>query len=141
MQALDVADVDGRVDVDTGLEQLIDILTAPAVAAALRILMGQLIDKDERGPAQERTVEVEFLLIADAQGRQAGKAALQRARLRRGMRGDVAHQHVHALFLGGAGGLEHRLRLADALRVAEEDFQLSLFALRHVRHLRVFLLL
>lgn len=76
MQALDVADVDGRVDVDTGLEQLIDILTAPAVAAALRILMGQLIDKDERGPAQERTVEVEFLLITDAQGRQAGKAAL-----------------------------------------------------------------
>ena len=137
VQTLDVADVDRRVDIDAGLEQLVDVLTAPAVSAALRILMRQLVDKDERGPAPQRAVEVKFLLPVDVKRRQARESALECECLGRGVRGDVAHQHVDALRPGGTGGLEHRLRLADALRIAEKDLKLTLLLLGHAHHLRV----
>ena len=61
VQALDVLDVERRVDVDAGVEQLVDVLPALRVARAGGVGVGQLVDQDERGPAREGGVEVELL--------------------------------------------------------------------------------
>ena len=49
VQALDVLDVDGGVDVDAVFQQLLDILVALGVAAAGNIGVRQLVDQDEPG--------------------------------------------------------------------------------------------
>ena len=72
VQALDVLDVQRRVDVDAGGEQLLDVLVALGVAAAGGVGVGELVDERERGAAGEDRVEVHLLerpaLVVDARG-------------------------------------------------------------------------
>ena len=53
-------DVERRIDVDAGGEQLLDILVALGVAAARRIGVGKLIDQHQFGPARQNGVDVHF---------------------------------------------------------------------------------
>ena len=61
VQALEVLDVDGGVDVDAGGEQLLDVLPALGVARAGDVGVGQLVDQQQGRVAGERRVEVELL--------------------------------------------------------------------------------
>ena len=63
-------DVQRRVDVDAGGEQLLDVLVALGMAAARRVGVGQLVDQHQARPAREDGVEVHLLeraaLVVDA---------------------------------------------------------------------------
>ena len=48
VQALEVLDVERRVDVDAGGQELLDVLPALGVPRARRVRVGQLVDEDER---------------------------------------------------------------------------------------------
>ena len=52
--------VEGRPDVDTGVEQFFDVLPALGVARAVGVRMRQLIDEHELRPPSDRGVEIEF---------------------------------------------------------------------------------
>src|SRR2546427_501283 len=60
VEALDVLDVHGRIDVDAGVEELDHVLPPFGVARARRVGMRQLVDEDQGGTASERAVEGEF---------------------------------------------------------------------------------
>ena len=61
VQALDVLDVQRRVDRDAGVQQLEDVLPPLGVARARGIGVRQLIDQDHGGAAGQRRIEVELL--------------------------------------------------------------------------------
>ena len=61
VQALDVLDVDGGVDVDAVAEQLLDIEIALGVAAAGRVGVGELVDQHDLRTARDDGVEVHLL--------------------------------------------------------------------------------
>ena len=50
VQALDVLDVDGGVDVDAGVQQLLDVLVALGMPAAGDVGVGELVDQDQARP-------------------------------------------------------------------------------------------
>ena len=127
VQALDVLDVDGGVDVDAVFQQLFDILVALGVAAAGDIGVRQLVDQDEAGPPLERSVDVE--LAQDAidvdrwLARQDLEALEQRLGLLAAVRLDDADDDVDALLQLGAGRLQHLVGLADPRRGTHEDLE------------------
>ena len=61
VEAFEMLDVERGVDVDAGVEQLLDIEIALGVAAAGRVGVRQLVDQHELGPAREDCVEVHLL--------------------------------------------------------------------------------
>ena len=61
VQALEVLDVQGGVDRDPGVEQLLDVLPPPGVAGIRCIGVGQLVDQQNGGTAGERGIEVELM--------------------------------------------------------------------------------
>ncbi len=54
-------DVQGRVDVDAGADQLLRVLPALRMPALGRVRMGQLVEQDDARTARERCVEIELL--------------------------------------------------------------------------------
>ena len=60
VQALQMLDVERRENIDAGGQQLVDVLPALRMPRTRRVGMRQLVDQDQRGPALERRVEVEF---------------------------------------------------------------------------------
>ena len=58
VQALDVLDVDGRVNIDPRRQQFLDVLIPLRVAAAGCIGVGQLVDEREPWPAGEDGVDI-----------------------------------------------------------------------------------
>lgn len=77
VQALQVLDVQRRIDVDASIEQLLDILPALGMARAFHIGMGQLIDQDQRGVTLEGGIEIELLEVGAAIGHCASWQPLQ----------------------------------------------------------------
>ena len=61
IQALDVLDVDRRVDVDAVVQQLLDVEIALWMAAAGSIGMRQLVDEDDLRAPRDDGIEVHFL--------------------------------------------------------------------------------
>ncbi len=61
VEAFDVLDVEGGVDVDAVGEQLLDIEIALGMAAAGRVGMGELVDQSELWAPGEQRVEVHLL--------------------------------------------------------------------------------
>ena len=61
VEALDVLDVDGGVDVDAVVQQLLDVEVAFGMAAAGRVGMGQLVDQHNLRTPRNDGVEVHFL--------------------------------------------------------------------------------
>ncbi len=129
VQALDMLDVDGGVDVDAGAQEFLDILIPLGVAAARRVGVGELVDEDELRRAHDRRIEIE-LGEGDAvvlhEFRRHLLEASHKARRRRPLVGfDVAGHHVHAASFRGVGRLQHGIGLAHAGRIAEEDLEMS----------------
>ncbi len=61
VQALDVLDIDRRVDVDAVVEQLLDVEIALGVAAAGRVGVGELVDQHDLRTPRDDGVEVHLL--------------------------------------------------------------------------------
>ena len=85
VEALEVLHVHRRVDVDAGVEQLLDVLPALRVARAGRVGVRELVDDDQAGLARERGVEVELLELDAAVGKAAARQDLQAVEQGRGL--------------------------------------------------------
>jgi hypothetical protein len=129
VQAFNVLDIDRGIDVDSAAQELLDVEVALRVTAARRIGVGELVDQDDlRTPSQDG-IEVHFLeplpLILDAPARNDLQSLQQRFGLPAAVGFDDAHDDVVAVFLPGAGLLQHLVGLADAGCGAHEDSQLA----------------
>ena len=129
VEALEMLDVHRRVDVDAGVQELLDVLPALGVARTGRVGVGELVDDDQAGFAREGGVEVELLQLHAAVGDALARQDLQPLEERRGLLPpvglDQADDDVDALVALLARGREHRVGLADAGAGAEEDPQLA----------------
>ena len=105
VQAFEVLHVDGRVDVDAGTQQLVDVLPALGMPRAGGVGVGELVDQDEVGLAPERGVEVEL--------REPGAAVIDR----------LARKHLQPFEQRGglraSMGLDHPDHYVDACASSE----------------------
>ncbi len=60
IETLDVLDIQRGIDIDTGIEQFLDILVAFGVTGTGNIGMGEFIDKNERWPETKGCIEVKL---------------------------------------------------------------------------------
>ncbi len=122
-------DVERGVDVDAGVEQLLDVVVAPLVAGPRHVGVRQLVDQRDARPARQERVEVELFvalaLVVEALARQDLEALEQRPGLGPAVGFDQADDDVDALTLELACRVEHGVGLADAGRGAEEDLELA----------------
>ena len=127
VEALDVLDVDGGVDVDAGGQQLLHVEVALGVAAFGGVGVGEFVDEDEFRVAGEDGVEIHLLehptLVVDLAPRDHLEAAHQRSGLGAAVGLDDADHDVDAVFPLGLRRDQHLVGLADAGRGAEEDLQ------------------
>ena len=131
VQALQVLHVHRRPDVDTRVEQFLDVLPAFRVARARRVAVRQFVQQHQavvvvRAEGQ-RGIEVELLQHAVAVGHGLQRQARQVARHDLGLGAavglDEAHHQRRALGPGRPRGGQHRVGLADAGGGTEEDLQ------------------
>jgi hypothetical protein len=112
---------------DAGPEQFLDVLVTAGVAAAGGIGVGQLIDKDNGGPAPQHGVEVHLFqhhaVILDAPPRHLLQVADLGGRLGPAMRFHDADDHIDALPFEAVGFLQHQVRFAHAGGEAEVDLE------------------
>ena len=122
-------DVDGGIDVDAALEQLLDIQVALGMPAARRVGVGELVDQHDLRPARDDGVEVHLLeplaAVLDAPARNDLEPFQQRFGFLAAVRLDDADHNVVAVLAPGARRLQHGVGLADAGRGADEDPQLA----------------
>ena len=127
VEALDVLDVQGRIDVDAVAQQLLDIEVALGVPAARDIGVRQLIDQNDLRLAGNDGVEVHLLeplpLVLDTPPRNDFEPLQQRLRLFAAVRLDNADNNIVAVLLSRSGLLQHLIGLADARGGADEDLQ------------------
>ena len=129
VEALEMLDIDRRVDVDTRFEQLGHVLPTPLVAAARRVAVRELIDQGQCRPARQQGIEVHFLegaaAVGDLRARDDFEAFEQGRSFAAAVRFDDADDHVDATALELACAVQHRVGLADAGGGAEEDRELA----------------
>ena len=125
VQAFDMLDVEGRIDVDSGGEQLLDIHVALGMPALRRIGMGKLVDQNEGGPSGQNGVDVHFgepmALIGDDPARDDFEPLKKRFGLLAAMRLGDADDDIDAFGLFCPRRGQHFIGLADAGRGAEKD--------------------
>ncbi len=125
VEALEVLDVDGRDDVDAGLEHLLDVLPALLVPHPGRIRVGELVDERELGRAREHGVAIHLLELQLAVLRAHPRHDLEpfgeRGRLGSVVRLEVADHDIPTLLLRLASLEQHPVRLADARCHPEQD--------------------
>ena len=129
VQAFDVLNIDGRIDVDAMLQYLFDVEIALGMPAAFCIGMGKLVDQCDLRPARDDRVNIHFrqrsALVFDLTARNKFEALHQRLGFLAAVGLDDADDDIIAVFFAGAGGLQHRVGLADARRGADENPQLA----------------
>ncbi len=127
VEALDMLDVDGGVDVDAPGEQFLDVEIALGMAAAGRVGMGEFIDQRDLRMARDQRVEIHLLddliLVVDPLARENFKALQQRQRLCPPVGLDHADDNIGAGLQLGTRALQHLVGLADAGGGADEDLE------------------
>ena len=138
VQRFEVLDVDGRDDVDAGVEQLVDVRPALLVARTRRIAVGQLVDEDEVGMAAQDGVHVHLGELAAAVLDRPARHDLEVADLIGGALAavclDESDDDIGAALAAAASLVEHGERLADARRRPQVDPQGSSPAARSRAH-------
>ena len=121
--------VDRGVDIDSGVEQLLDILPAFGMPRARGVGMRQFIDEDQRGAACQRGIEVKFAeggaTILNGTPWQDVEPFQQGFGLCPAMRIHPAHHDVDTLITPLVGRFEHGVRLAYTSRGAKEDLEFT----------------
>ncbi|MGY3342816.1 hypothetical protein ACVWYK_001585 [Bradyrhizobium sp. USDA 4470] len=137
VQALDVLDVDGGVDVDAVGEQFLDVEITLGMAAPGGIGVGELVDQCDLRSPLDHGIEVHFLhdlaAIVEPLARDHLEPANQRLSLGPAMGLDKADHDIDAGLAPGMGALQHLVGLADTGGGADEDLQLAVRALLPAR--------
>ena len=122
-------DVDGGINIDARPQQLLHILVALDMPAALGVGMGQLVHQNQLGMPRQRRVQVKFLLFRpftqDRHCRQLLQSLQQRLGLWPGVGLDIPRHHVHAGGLRAPRRLQHGVSFANTGGVTEKDLQLA----------------
>ena len=117
VQAVDVLDVDGRVDVDAVVQQLFDVEIALGMAAPRRIGVGELVDEHDLRPSGDDRIEVHLLeltpFVLDDAARDDFQPLEQRFRFFAPVRLDDPDDDIVAVLLSGPRRLQHLIGLAD----------------------------
>ena len=125
VQAFDMLDIEGRIDIDPGDEQLLDIHVAFGMPALRRIGMRKLVDQDEARPSRQNSVKVHFgervALVIDDPARDDFEPLQKRLGLLAAMRLGDADDDIDAFGLLCLRRGQHFIGLADAGRGAEKD--------------------
>ena len=126
VETLQVLNVDGGIDADPRAQQLLHVLVALHVAAALSVGVGQLIHQYELGAADQGGVQIELTqfhaLIGDAPGRELLQSVQQGQGLGPGVRLDIPADHVGPGGQSPVGRLQHGVGLPHAGGIAKKDF-------------------
>jgi hypothetical protein len=129
VERLEMLDVDGRVDVDPGGEDVGNVLVALGVLEPGRVGVRELVDQAQLRSAVEDAREVHLYEIQIAIRRVARGDARQPVRLRLGLRTAVRLQVADHDVTSGLElrppVLEHAIRLADARGHAQEDLVMT----------------
>ena len=129
VEGFQVLDVDRRIDIDAGGQQLLHILPAFGMARAGDVGVRQLIHQDQRGLARERTVQIELGQHLAAIGHLLERQALKTFDQRLGFLPAVGLHHadddIHPYLRLLARGGKHRIGLADACGSAEKYLELA----------------
>ena len=127
IEAFDVLDVDGGVDIDAGSQQFLDVATTLGVAAPGCIGMSEFIDEHQLGSALEDGIEIHLLQIMALISNPPSRYDLQALEQGLGLLASMGLNHpdhdVDLLMLLGPGGLQHLISLADSGCRAEKDLQ------------------
>ncbi len=127
VEAFDVLDVDGGVDVDAARQQFLDIEIALGMAAAGDVGMGEFVDQGNLRMPRDHGIEVHLLkhliLVFDPPARNDFQPPQQRFGLGPSVGLDEAHDDVGASFQLGVRALQHFVGLADAGGGADENLQ------------------
>ena len=133
VQAFDVLDIDGGIDVDAAVQQLFNVEIAFGVAAARHIGVGKLVDENELRPAGDDGVEVHLVeplaFVLDGPARNDFEAVQQGLGLFAAVGLHHAYDDIVAVFFSGPSLLQHFIGFADAWRGTHEDLQLPEAAL------------
>ncbi|MNM69074.1 hypothetical protein D3C81_806600 [compost metagenome] len=127
VQAFQMLYVDGGQHVDTGIQQLFDILPALRMARAMGVAVRQLVHQDQCRVASQCSVEIKLLYhsaaILNALLRQQIQPAQQRGGFAAAMGFHYADQHVQPLGTQPLGFLQHGVGFAYPGASAEEHLQ------------------
>ena len=127
VEALDVLDVQRRVDVDAGDQEFLDVLVTLRVAAARGVGMGQFVDEGDAGMAGDEGVQVHLVeqaaLVRDRPARDQLEAFDEGLGFGAAVGLDDAGHDVHPVPQLGAGRGQHLVGLAHARGGAEEDLE------------------
>ncbi len=119
--------VDGRIDVDAGGEQLLDVLVALGVPAAGDVGVCKFVDQNQLRSSLACSVDVEFVEDAvDINGwlaRDDFEPIEQRLGLLATVRLDHAGDDVDPVLQLSAGGQQHLVGLADAGRRTDKNLE------------------
>ena len=134
VQALEMLDVDGRINVDAGGQQLFHILIALVVPAAGRVRMRKLVDQHELRPSRKDRVHVHLGQGAPLILHRLPGDDLQPVDQRFGLDATMGlhhpDDHIHAVALARHRLGQHFVGLAHARRGAEEDLETPTALLR-----------
>ena len=118
-------DVDGRIDVDSRLEHVLDVLVALLVLAPGRVGVGELVDQGELGRAGDHRGDVHLvhhpLAVLDRSPRDDLEADRLGDRLGAVVRLEIADDDVAARLRLRLPLLEHPVSLAHPGRHPKED--------------------
>ncbi len=127
VQALDVLDIQGRVNIDPGAKQLLHVEVALRMPAARCVAVRKLVHQHELRAAGEDAVQVHLLeaaaAILELPARHPFDAVQQRFGFFPSVRLDDARHRVDPLAPPGLGRQQHLVGLADTGRGAEKDLE------------------
>lgn len=131
LDALDMLDIQGGVNVHPRLQKLLDVLVALFVAGVFGVFVGELVDQHQLGPPRQAGVQVSVVvrlpigLVGAAE--HPLKALCQGLGVGPLLPGAQADDHVHPGVLGLLGRLQHGPAFSRAGKIAGKNGQLSLF--------------
>ncbi len=137
VEAFEMLDVEGGVNVNPGGKQFFDILVAFGMARAGRVGVGQFIDQRQAWTARQDSVHIHFgqfdAVIFEAFARNRFQPDNEGLRFDALVRFDVADDHLQPF--GGAlvGGFEHGVGFPHPGGIAQENLQLPALAGAFIR--------
>src|SRR5579884_3903534 len=120
VQTHQVLDVDGGNDVDSSVEEFVDVLPTLLVTTPGHVGVREFVDQHQRGPSGENGIQIHLLkrrpAIVDAPTRYHLKVANLFRSVQATVRFDEPNDDIGAPFAAATPFVQHRERLTDAGR-------------------------
>ena len=126
-------DIDRCVNINSGIQQFLNILITLGVPTSFHIGMGQFVHQNQLRFSLQRTINIKLTEsdspVIHLSNRKLLQAIEQCHCLRSGMGFNISGNHVHTAFFCLMRSLQHGIGFSYTGSVTEEDFQLASFLL------------